>query len=406
MRKIIQNYSMLIFPILLWKKHEGGLAMHANNVYGEQYEQYQKANSIELGIKEEWIDKKEITIMPYLNSNSPDEGTSKKTKVEKFKFPIVIERYKMSGLNEDGSDIADDMCFGEKEKMSRPIYKSALVKKYIEEYKEGGFDETKHKNFSNENEYEYDDNGNYIYSKAIYDISENPIGKYWLLDYSDDKLFEIFRKMATEIFTDSDDTMQKNINAMIDKFQNDEGGIYEFEDLPTELIETHPSTVRYCNELEKYIKRKLNENNGNILKLEDKEVDFRFKGENPLVTRKRDKDKDFSLTPVYDGGLSSLEKLGNIINGFGIALGDIWATEVMITEYNKLNESEYSVKYQVTLWDHFGLDVKDIAREKDLTIYEGFYAWFHLQHYRGYRPFITKITFKNFFKGNLKDEIK
>jgi len=35
---------------------------------------------------------------------------------------------------------------------------------------------------------------------------------------------------------------------------------------------------------------------------------------------------------------------------------------------------------------------------------KGFMAWFILQHFRGFRPFITKIVFNESFAGNLKDE--
>jgi hypothetical protein len=89
--------------------------------------------------------------------------------------------------------------------------------------------------------------------------------------------------------------------------------------------------------------------------------------------------------------------------GATIALNDIWATEVVITKYEQ-HKNLYKGEYQVTLWDHFGLDVEDIARNKLLTLLDGFYAWFHLQHYRGYRPFITKITFPRTFEGDLYDE--
>jgi hypothetical protein len=33
---------------------------------------------------------------------------------------------------------------------------------------------------------------------------------------------------------------------------------------------------------------------------------------------------------------------------------------------------------------------------------EVFVCWFILQHLRGYKPFITKITFTREFKGNLQ----
>ena len=59
---------------------------------------------------------------------------------------------------------------------------------------------------------------------------------------------------------------------------------------------------------------------------------------------------------------------------------------------------DYTAKYQVTLWDHFGLDKPDM--EKFYYGINGFRAWFLLQHIKGYKPFITKMTFTQEFKGN------
>jgi hypothetical protein len=59
-----------------------------------------------------------------------------------------------------------------------------------------------------------------------------------------------------------------------------------------------------------------------------------------------------------------------------------------------------------TLWNHFGLDVKDIEIYKLAGYLDGFRAWFLLQHFRGYKPFITKITFEKDFDGDLNNEVK
>jgi hypothetical protein len=78
------------------------------------------------------------------------------------------------------------------------------------------------------------------------------------------------------------------------------------------------------------------------------------------------------------------------------------ATKVMITEY-KLNGSKYTLKYQVTLWDHFGLDKPDMEKIHNLVpiAAEAFICWFILQHLRGYKPFVTKITFERSFSGDI-----
>ena len=81
-------------------------------------------------------------------------------------------------------------------------------------------------------------------------------------------------------------------------------------------------------------------------------------------------------------------------------INDIWATEVILKELYFDDEKKYFAKYQVTLWDHFGLDKPYL--EKFYSYGAGFRAWFVLQHLKGYKPFLTKITFEKEFKGDLE----
>jgi hypothetical protein len=75
------------------------------------------------------------------------------------------------------------------------------------------------------------------------------------------------------------------------------------------------------------------------------------------------------------------------ISGLGITIHDVWAYEVFITDY-KTNGNNFSMKLKYIYWDHFGLDFPDIINyDNDI-----FYSWFILQHFRGFKPFITKIA--------------
>lgn len=94
----------------------------------------------------------------------------------------------------------------------------------------------------------------------------------------------------------------------------------------------------------------------------------------------------------------------NASEGFTIDLNDIWATEVILTDYElNADNKTYNGKYTVTLWDHFGLDLPDMEKLPNIipSVGEAFVCWFILQHLRGYKPFITKITFTKEFKGSL-----
>jgi hypothetical protein len=323
---------------------------------------------------------------------------------KKSEVYVVIDRYKMPGLNEDGTDIADDMCYGvwSSEIASRPIHKKDDVETYIEEYQKKGFDKKEHMVFSNKNG---------IDSKRIYDIHDvsNVFNIEETLKKSDDVLFIEFREMVINYFTVARvPSMQANILQMIQKFQNKEGGIYENMELRN-YIKDHPSTHRYCDELTKYIKKKLRDNGGDVSKLEDTDVYWKRKDESGKYSLdatkwyRESKGKTFYLTPRYNTTFSlGGEGQRNMIEGVAIAVGDVWATEAVITRYESdKRKKEYTVGYKVTLWDHFGLNIEDLV-EKLPRLFDGFKAWFILQHFRGYKPFITKIEFDKEFKGNYK----
>ncbi|WBX78520.1 DUF3289 family protein [Tenacibaculum ovolyticum] len=66
------------------------------------------------------------------------------------------------------------------------------------------------------------------------------------------------------------------------------------------------------------------------------------------------------------------------------------------------NEGEnYTCKYEVILWDNFGLDKPDM--QKFFSYGAGFRAWFVLQHLYGYKPFVTKMAFNKEFKGTISE---
>jgi hypothetical protein len=46
-------------------------------------------------------------------------------------------------------------------------------------------------------------------------------------------------------------------------------------------------------------------------------------------------------------------------------------------------------------------EIQSCLESAVLEAAEGFCSWFLLQHFRGYKPFITKVTFDWDFKGDL-----
>ena len=190
--------------------------------------------------------------------------------------------------------------------------------------------------------------------------------------------------------------MEGNIARMISKFKSNEGGVYE-DAVLTEDIANHPITWDYCTEIEDYIAEHLKSSKGKLTELEDRMVylgeDFGAISRN----RKETTNKTFNR-PVY-----AAFKNDNVFRGETVALNDIWATEVMMTGF-KSNAQGYKVDYEITLWDHFGLDIADLQNLFNILplAWKVFASWLTLQHMRGYKPFLTKIRIHKSFSGTLE----
>ncbi|WP_118975042.1 DUF3289 family protein [Taibaiella koreensis] len=310
---------------------------------------------------------------------------------------LVIDRYKMPGLNSAGDDIADDMTYGRGVKHNGAIYDSGALNTFKSEYKENGFDPAKHGIFSNAQDIPPADGS----AKARYSREECYSTKYgWIstgLDVrifdnlSNDRLLWDFKNTAELYFAQGE--LQGNLDRMIDKMAANTGGIYEDQVL-TRGVLANERTTSYCQKVEDYIAEQLKNKHTQLEEVDDKEPYFE-KGKamaNGKGTRKSQQKEDFSR-PIYNN-----DKTG----GLTIALNDIWATEVILTKLDYA-DGNYTAKYRVTLWDHFGLDKPDMEKIFNIipSVGEAFVCWFILQHLRGYKPFLTKITFEKEFKGNI-----
>ncbi|MFK1894766.1 hypothetical protein ACIXFJ_16670 [Bacteroides fragilis] len=79
--------------------------------------------------------------------------------------------------------------------------------------------------------------------------------------------------MAKLAFSSLNSEMRGNIVRMIAKFRQNNGGVYE-DSVLTDHIKKHPSTIRYCNQLETYIKKELQDSKGDVSTLEDIKIFF------------------------------------------------------------------------------------------------------------------------------------
>ena len=312
---------------------------------------------------------------------------------------IIVDRYKIPGLNENGTDSADDLCYGFGIKKGGSIFESSEVSDYVSRYEENGFDEILDEKISNKAILS-DKNGKAKYSEAeCYSAAYNARIPFTNIDIpistgldirvfnnlSDDVLFWDFEQTASLYFATG--LLETNLKQMIAKFKANEGGIYENEILTNAIIESEV-TKKYCNDIEEYLKTKIKENSTELQKIEDKKPYLGNYGD--IQTDRGNKNKTFTR-PIYNV---------NKMEGLTIALNDIWATQITIKEMENDNNN-YTCKYEVILWDHFGLDLPDMEKIFNIipSVGEAFVTWFILQHLRGYKPFITKIKFEKEFEG-------
>ena len=375
---------------------------------------------------------------------------------------LVIDRYKMPGLNGNGTDIADDLTYGTGSPQNNPIYNKGQVPQFKIEYANNGFDEQRHALFTNkanlpavepvlkesmeepkEDLAEAEPNrfstlieettvkrdNTYVATPRPEDISlrakaaaqkatKNLKAKYsrkeieglgYLMSYRTVKvpersLWADFKLMEESMVWGELNTV---LDQMIAKFKSNTGGIFE-NTLLTKSIKNNPSTQRYCMYMENYIAEKIKQETlKNIWSVEDKKLDFEEKDYVNSERRRKDKikgndiiDDKSKLTVPFTRPSFSYKNNNNLLEGRTLALNDIWATEVILKELKNKGEN-YTAKYQVILWDHFGLDIPDM--QKFFYYGAGFRAWFVLQHLYGYKPFVTKMTFEKEFKGNINE---
>lgn len=313
---------------------------------------------------------------------------------------IVADRYKIPGLDEQGKDIASDLSYGYGVKGPNPIYSSNAVATYVNEYTEKGFQNNLHDLFINRTrnvgvnakaKYSREECYNTQYTLTTIPFINFDINISTGLDVrvfdtlSDSALFWDFEQTASLYFAKG--LLEGNLKRMIAKFKSNEGGIYEDEVLNQAIINSEV-TKTYCSDVERYLSENIRNNIATLDKLEDKAP---YLGSSRKIKDLRSqKNKNFTR-PIYNV---------NKTEGLTIALNDIWATQIVIKEL-KNTSKDYTCKYEVILWDHFGLDLPDMEKVFNIipSVGETFVCWFILQHLRGYKPFVTKIKFEKEFKG-------
>lgn len=278
--------------------------------------------------------------------------------VKKLKLPILIlQGSRRKGKNRENTGPAQDMLSNDYpagepgiEKLRKELYSET----FNVEKQDGWYNMTNRPdNAKNQSDYK------------IKKIRE-------FLKQSDADLFSTFK---SDIEYYSKGEMETVAKAMVDKMQSNSGGVYESNVLAQHVL-GHESSKNFVGAINNVLRDYLKSNKG---KIDTLEITDDGKGllYDMLVKRKVD-------SPRFSDNFS----------GLGITINDVWAYQVYITGY-KTSGNNYTLNLRYVYYDHFGLDYPDIQKyDHDI-----FYAWFVLQHFKGYQPFITEVNLKGELKG-------
>lgn len=317
---------------------------------------------------------KEVSVYAFFRK--PDKKVVAAANI--YYLPMVVDVYRVPGLNEAGTDIANDMAYG-KGKTNGRVYATADVDAYKKSFLNDGFDNKQDAKYANQS-----GNGSF---KAVY-TEKQILDSGYLMQFSNwasdnDSLFYDFRYMVSLMARGE---LNDNIYAMIDKFEANTGGVYENAKL-TAAVQASDSTKQFCKNIEHEIAERIKKGGGDLSKVEDRKI---YQGN----------EDGYRKSHPYGHPSFTYKKEWNLLKGLTIAINDVWCYKVTLLSYKEKGDT-YKAKYEIQLWDHFGLDLPDM--EKFYSYGAGFRAWFLLQHHRGYKPFLTKMVFTNEFSGNVHE---
>ena len=197
------------------------------------------------------------------------------------------------------------------------------------------------------------------------------------------------------LLTSSNDDMRDVAYDMINHFRYGNGENYS-NDILTEYAKNHESTQRYLTNSRRMILDEIKALNGNLSYLESADIS---------------KSLSDNLREV---GNPHYDKTEDLFNGLTICVDDTWGNQIEIVNY-EFDGKNYKGTIRYKIYDHFGLDTKDVNAFKRIPVLEkkwakygwipGFASWFVLQRYENceekYKPYVTYITIEEDFEGSI-----
>lgn len=194
------------------------------------------------------------------------------------------------------------------------------------------------------------------------------------INASDNLLFEDL-SILTSVFTVLGG--KENMRKLIQNFRDNKGAIFSSKYMDDALA-SHPTLKQFIYDKEGVLEN-LNEQlrsvNGNINKIET------LQG---VLNSTRPK---FSWR---SGSVKNIVK--DLFSGMTMAVDDTSAYLVFVESYELVSANTYNAVLRIESYDNFGLNPADI--QCGFGLLAGFRSWFILQHVRGYKPFLTKMTYK------------
>ncbi len=199
------------------------------------------------------------------------------------------------------------------------------------------------------------------------------------INASDELLFNEL-SMLTSVFTLLGG--KENVQNLINNFRESKGTTFSSKYM-NDALAAHPTLKQFIYEKSGVLEN-LNEQlriaNGNI--------------NNIKMLRKIIN----STSPKFSWRSGAIKNIINdVFSGMTIAVDGISAYLIYIDDYKLISANTYDAVLRIEIYDNFGLNPADI--QCGFGVIAGFRAWFILQHVRGYKPFLTKMTYKLHIKN-------
>jgi len=190
------------------------------------------------------------------------------------------------------------------------------------------------------------------------------------LDASDDELFASMYRLVKFLSLKEGGS---NARKLVDHFRSNKGDTYSSTYMD-EKLKNHPTFEKFI-----YETKGPDKSGTGVLQL--------------LCNLLRDNNGDLDKIELQVGEIGSTRVKFNTradkLNGMTISVDDTSAYRVYIDNFIFINNNTFNCKIRVEIFDHYGLDKADVEK---YGIYNGFRAWYVLQHVRGYKPFLTCLT--------------